>query len=112
MIMERNYFANNLRVLRKSKGLRLKDIADKLGVSVSLVHMWEAGKREPIVNDVREIGKFFNISIADLVGTDLTTSYADSIQAETERELINCFRILTSDQQSAVITMIKGMAKV
>lgn len=110
--MERNYFANNLRILRKSKGYKLKDIAEKVGVSISLVHMWEAGKREPILNDVRKVATIFNVSIADIVGTDLSLSYADSVQAELEKELIDYFRLLASDQQDAVLTMIKGMAKV
>ena len=50
--MERNYFANNLRFLRKAHKMTLKDVAEKLDVSISLVHLWENGKREPVLDDV------------------------------------------------------------
>ena len=110
--MERNYFANNLKVLRKAKGLKLKDIADKLGVSTTLIHYWENDERYPVLDDVRVVAEMLNISIADLVGRDITQTYSDNLQTEMERELLYCFRTLTSDQQSAVLTMVKGMAKV
>ena len=110
--MERNYFSNNLRVLRKAHKMTLKEVAEKLGVSISLVHLWENGKREPVLDDVRVLAEMFNISIADLVGRDITQTYANDMQTEAERELLFCFRALTSDQQSAVLTMVKGMAKV
>lgn len=110
--MEKNYFADNLRVLRKAHKLTQTQIADKLGLSVSLVSFWESGKREPVLDDVRKIANMFNVSIADLVGRDITQTYADVVEAEKERELILYYRSLTSDQQSAVLTMVKGMAKV
>ena len=62
--MEKNYFADNLRVLRKARKMTLKDVAEKLGVSISLVHLWENGKREPVLDDVRVLAEMFNISIA------------------------------------------------
>ena len=92
--------------------MTLKEVAEKLGVSISLVHLWENGKREPVLDDVRVLAEMFNISIADLVGRDITQTYANDMQTEAERELLFCFRALTSDQQSAVLTMVKGMAKV
>lgn len=109
--MEKNYFANNLRVLRKAHKMTLKDVAEKIGVSISLVHLWENGKREPVLDDVRVLAEMFNISIADLVGRDITQTYASDMQTETDRELLFCFRTLTPDQQSAVLTMVRGMAK-
>lgn len=110
--MEKNYFADNLRVLRKAHKMTLKDVAEKLDVSISLVHLWEYGKREPVLDDVRVLAEMFNISIADLVGRDITQTYTSNMQTETERELLYCFRALTPDQQSAVLTMVKGVAKV
>ena len=110
--MERNYFADNIRYLRKTHNMTLKEIADKLGVSISLIHFWENGKREPVLDDVRIVAELFNISIADLVGRDITQTYSDNLQTEMERELLYCFRTLTSDQQQAVLTLVKGMAKV
>lgn len=110
--MERNYFANNLRVLRKAHGYRLKDVADKLGVSTALIHYWENDERYPVLDDVRVVADMFNISIADLVGKDITETYTDSLQTEGERELLYCFRSLASSQQDAIITLVKGMAKV
>lgn len=110
--MERNYFASNLRYLRKINKVTQAAIAEKIGKTPSLITMWESGKREPILADVRLVADFFNIPLGDIIGTDLLLNYNDSILTQYETELIDGFRNLTPDQQQAVLTLVKGMAKV
>ena len=40
-------FANNLRILRKSKGLTQEELGAMLGVNKRTVSVWETGKCEP-----------------------------------------------------------------
>lgn len=107
-----NYFPSNLRFLRKASRLTQTQIADKLGKAGSLVNMWESGKRDATLDDVRAIAEYFNVSLSDIICTDLSLNYSAAIQTEKEKELCFYFRDLTSDQQQAVLTMVKGMAKV
>ena len=42
-----NFFGNNLRHLRKEKGLTQQQLADKLGITRSLVGAYEENRAEP-----------------------------------------------------------------
>lgn len=53
---------NKLRQLRKNKGLLQKDLSKMLGVSLSLVGMWEIGKSIPTGDDVKRLANIFNVS--------------------------------------------------
>lgn len=53
---------NKLRQLRKNKGLLQKDLSKMLGVSLSLVGMWEIGKSVPTGDDVKRLANLFNVS--------------------------------------------------
>ena len=45
-------FCNNLKDLRKEKGLSQQEIAEKLGRAVSTYANWEQGRREPDIFDI------------------------------------------------------------
>jgi len=66
-----NYFANNLRVLRKEKGLSQPELAKELNVSKGMISFWENEKYEPTASNIISVAKFFNISIDDLLLTQL-----------------------------------------
>ena len=66
-----NYFAYNLKVLRKEKGLSQPELAKKLNVSKGMISFWENEKYEPTASNIILIAKFFNVSIDDLLLTSL-----------------------------------------
>lgn len=107
-----NYFPSNLSFLRKASRLTQTQIADKIGKTGSLVNMWEKEKRDATLDDVRTIAEFFNVSLSDIICTDLSLNYSSAIQTEKEKELCYYFRDLDTAQQDAIITLVKGMAKV
>ncbi len=108
----KNYFPNNLRYLRKAHKLTQVELGHKLNKTGSLINMWENDKREATLDDVRSIADMFNVSLSDIICTDLSIDYKGYMQASTEAELLNCYRSLNSEQQHAVLTMIKAMAQV
>ena len=55
-----------LSVLRKSRGLTQKEFSDELGVSSSLIALYETGKRKPKLERAIEIGKFFNVPVENI----------------------------------------------
>lgn len=55
-----------LSVLRKSRGFSQKDLAEELGVSSSLIALYETGKRKPKLERAIEIGKYFNIPVENI----------------------------------------------
>lgn len=57
-----------LRELRKEKGLTQKELAAVLKVSDSTLSYWEQGKFEPDNFLLKEIAKYFNVSVEYLLG--------------------------------------------
>ena len=66
-----NYFAYNLRILRKEKNLSQPELAKALNVSKGMISFWENEKYEPTASNIIVIAKFFNVSIDDLLLTPL-----------------------------------------
>ena len=66
-----NYFASNLRVLRKEKGLNQPQLAKELNVSRGMISFWENEVCEPTISNVIIVAQFFNISIDELLLTKL-----------------------------------------
>ena len=62
-----NYFAYNLKVLRKEKGISQPQLAESLGVSKGMISFWENEICEPTANNIIAVAKFFNISIDELL---------------------------------------------
>jgi len=67
-----NCFATNLKHLRKKNGMLQSDISEMLGKeSTSGVSEWEKGLREPLTGDLSDLARIFNVSMDDLMKTDL-----------------------------------------
>lgn len=66
-----NYFAINLKSLRKEKGLSQPELAKALNVSNGMISFWENEKYEPTATNIIAIAKFFNITIDDLLLTQI-----------------------------------------
>ena len=65
-------FYNILRNLRKSRGMLQKDVAERLGISVSAYSLYENGTREPSIDRILEIAKLFNVNPNFLLGWTTT----------------------------------------
>lgn len=64
------YLAQNLRYLRKQKGMNQNEIAGVLEISRATVGNWEAGRREPELSMLVRIAEYFGVMIDDLVLKD------------------------------------------
>lgn len=62
-----NYFAYNLKMLRKEKGLSQPQLATELGVSKGMISFWENEKYEPTASNIIVVAKFFGVSIDELL---------------------------------------------
>lgn len=72
----RNYFASNIKYLRKINRLTQKDLAKKLGKTPNAISNWEQGIRQPTVNDLAIVCNYFNIDIMDIFEEDLSVPSA------------------------------------
>lgn len=65
-----NVFKTRLKELRQKKELGQTELANALGVSKGIISLWENGLREPSMNNLMQIAKYFNVTTDYLVGLE------------------------------------------
>ncbi len=93
--------------LRIKNNMTQQDLADTLSVAKSTIGMWENGKREPDLDTIKRIAKFFGVS------TDRLISYeeewdkaAEAFEKESQNDakiLMNYLSKLFDDAESVRI---------
>lgn len=70
-------FNEKLQELRKSRGLTKEELAEALYVSRTAISKWESGRGYPSIDSLKEISKFFSVSIDDLLSGEKLVSIAE-----------------------------------
>ena len=73
---------NNIKELRKQKGLRQEQLAEAMGVSTASVSKWETNQSFPELTLLAKLADFFEVSIDTLIGHNLS---ADRLEALIEQ---------------------------
>jgi len=84
-------FNEKLQELRKQKGLTQEELAEKLYVSRTAISKWESGRGYPNIESLKEIARFFSITVDDLLSTNevITIAEEDSKRsAKNFRDLV------------------------
>lgn len=63
-------FKDILKDLRMEKGLTQEELAKQINFSLSVVNKWENGKKNPSVDAIKVLAKFFNVSADYLLGLE------------------------------------------
>lgn len=88
-------FNDRMKRLRKNKGLSQQNLADLLKVSQVAVAHWESGNREPNIDTIIKLSKYFNVSVDWLLGASNDTRPSES--SKTFSDVIRLlFQIETS----------------
>ena len=67
-------FAENLKNLRKIKGITQTQFATEFNISSGTIAMWETGKRMPDSETLKRIAQYFNVSIDYLLDNEKSSS--------------------------------------
>ena len=70
-------FNEKLQQLRKSKSLTQEELAEALYVSRTAISKWESGRGYPSIDSLKEISKFFSVTIDDLLSSEKIVSSAE-----------------------------------
>lgn len=80
----------NIKAIRKSKGLSQEELAIRLNVVRQTVSKWEQGLSVPDSEMLISISKVFETSVSTLLGETVKESKADDLKAISEKlEIIN-----------------------
>jgi transcriptional regulator with XRE-family HTH domain len=96
---------NRIRELRKAKGWRLEDLADRVGCGVTMMSDLERGNRELTYHWMKSLARVFKVQVADLL------IEADNSKSLTgpERELLGLFDQADETQRAAVLNMLRTL---
>lgn len=70
-------FNEKLQELRKKRGITQEELAEVLYVSRTAISKWESGRGYPNINSLKDISKFFSVSIDDLLSGEKLISIAE-----------------------------------
>lgn len=76
---------NNIKELRKQKGLRQEQLAEAMGVSTASVSKWETNQSYPELTLLAELADFFEVSIDTLIGHNLSADRMETLIAQMEK---------------------------
>ena len=71
--------AENIRKIRKERGLTQEQLAEALGVTTGAVYKWEAEKSLPEIGMLMEIADFFDVSVDVLLGYEVRKNDKDNM---------------------------------
>ena len=76
---------NNIKELRKQRGLRQEQLAEAMGVSTASVSKWETNQTFPELTLLAELADFFEVSMDTLVGHRLHAERMETMIAQMKQ---------------------------
>ena len=70
-------FNEKLQELRKSRSMTQEELAEALFVSGTAISKWESGRGYPNIDSLKEISRFFSVTIDDLICSDEMITVAE-----------------------------------
>ena len=80
-------FNEKLQNLRKEKGLTQEELAEILYVSRTAVSKWESGRGYPSIDSLKDISKYFGVTIDDLLSGEKLLSIAENENKSSFRKM-------------------------
>ena len=80
-------FNEKLQELRKNKGLTQEELAEVLFVSRTAISKWESGRGYPSIDSLKEIAKYFSVTIDELLSSNEVLSIAEEDNKQKEKHL-------------------------
>lgn len=77
-------FNEKLQELRKQKGITQEELANALFVSRTAVSKWESGRGYPSIESLKQISKFFSVTVDELLSGEEVLDIAEKENKEKE----------------------------
>lgn len=107
-----NYLGQNIKYLRKQKGLTQEKMANKLGITRSLVGAYEEGRAEPRLQTLMNLSRYFKVSIDSLLNTCLDNDEQKLYENDLEGDKLRILPVIVDkeDNELSVIVPVKASA--
>ena len=82
-------FSEKLQELRKSRTMTQEELAEALFVSRTAISKWESGRGYPNIDSLKEISRFFSVTIDDLICSDEMITVAENEKKELAHKYVS-----------------------
>lgn len=82
-------FSEKLQELRKNKDLTQEELAESIYVSRAAVSKWESGRGYPSIDSLKELSKFFSVSVDDLLSGEKLIFIAEKENKSNIKNIFN-----------------------
>ncbi|MNC09004.1 transcriptional repressor DicA [compost metagenome] len=107
--MKEIYFAENLTRFREAKKLTKDELAKRLGVSGSMVGLWESKKNEPRMGKVQLIADVLDVNVDELLFSQPPVNYDDNI-SEIKQRGIKALMSIPDDELELLVALLERHA--
>ena len=80
-------FGKNIKKLREKKGLKLEDVAAKMGIKSSMLEKIEEGKSAPSLDFLMKFASATGISIPELTGAIISSANTEGASEKTKEKV-------------------------
>ena len=93
------YFANRIKELRQAAHMTQAELSSALGISISAVKSWEAGRTRPDIANIPVLCKALNVRVSELYAPDED----EENRNKEERELIASYRSMSDPHKRILL---------
>jgi transcriptional regulator with XRE-family HTH domain len=97
------YLKDNIRYLRKTRGLTQQELADRLEIKRSLLGSYEEGRGVPKLDIIRRTAIFFGITIDDLLTRNLSVQSPDSADKSPEVRILSIMVTPENEERISIV---------
>ena len=107
-----------IREARKKKGLTQVVVAQRAKIAINSLRLYEAGKRQPHLEQIRRIALAIGVTVSDLVGSDFWSTLPESekkaaLTVNPYKDLINSlFDQLNDEGQSKAVERVEELTEI
>ena len=105
-----NTLSENIRYLRRSKGLTQEDLAVKLGVNRAMIGSYEEGRAVPKLSVLQLIAHTFQVSVDDLIGADLSQKQSGGPAVDVKGTHLRVLSTVVDSKDREMVTLVPAKA--
>lgn len=104
---------NRIREARKAKGISMRELGRRIGVSEGAISHYELGHRQPNYETLLKIGEELNVSVAYLLGeanvNETNAKLSVLNLTEARAELMDAAMNMTDEEIRTILNIIKAI---
>lgn len=99
----------NIKRIRKDKGLQQKQVALEIGLDQSNYNKIENGKREPSIEVLNKLANLFGVTVDDILNPDKELPKEVTVEDKTTLEQVRLIQELEEEDKHVIFKMIETM---